>query len=238
MTPFNGTPVARTGAGVGAQPARKERTVAKTIVGLFENRAQAEQLVQHLRAGDTAGEDISLMSPGDTAGDSAGGDRASGVAIGAGTGAALGGLGGLLVGLGALAIPGIGPVLAAGPIAAALAGAAAGAATGGLIGVFTNDGIPKERAEHYSKAITSGSVMLSVHTTQEHVDHASDILHRAGAIDIDEPGEHADTIRASTLPASAIKFDPSTGVRAKQKARERHVDVFPGITGGGPNPTQ
>lgn len=86
------------------------------------------------------------MSPGTDADDSAGGDRASEVAIGAGTGAALGGLGGFLVGLGALAIPGIGPVLAAGPIAAALAGVGLGAAAGGVIGALTELGIPEDDA--------------------------------------------------------------------------------------------
>ena len=128
----------------------------------------------------------------------------------------------------------------------ALTGAAAGAATGGLIGVFTNDGVPEDRAQHYSKAITSGNVMVSVHATADHVDRAAAVLERCGAINIDEPDEHIDTMgsptldtttRTAPLPESAVKFDESTGLRAKQRERERHVDVYPGITGSGPNPT-
>jgi hypothetical protein len=159
--------------------------------------------------------------------------------------AAIGGMAGAILGIAALAIPGIGPVLAAGPIAMALTGAAAGAATGGLIGVFTKDGIPEDRAKHYSKAITSGNVMVSVHATADHAARAAGILDRCGAIDIDEPAEHVDTmtdttvgttVRTKPLPASAVKFDESTGVRAKQRARESRVDIHPGITGGGTTP--
>jgi hypothetical protein len=176
--------------------------VAKTIVGLFENRAQAEQLVQHLRAGNTAGEDISLMSPGDTAEDSAGGDRATGVAVGAGTGAALGGLGGLLVGLGALAIPGIGPVLAAGPIAAALAGAGLGAAAGGVIGALTDLGIPEEDAHVYAEGVRRGGTLVTVRADDEHADAIMALMVRHGAVDVDE---HVTRWRQAGWPG----FDPA-----------------------------
>jgi hypothetical protein len=160
--------------------------VANTIVGLFENRAQAQQLVEELRARETAGEDISVMSPGADAAETAEGDRASGVAIGAGTGAALGGLGGLLVGLGALALPGIGPVLAAGPLAAALAGAGLGAAAGGVIGALTDLGIPEEDAHVYAEAVRRGGTLVTVHAADERTDAIIALMVRHGAVDVDE----------------------------------------------------
>lgn len=177
--------------------------MAKTIVGLFENRSQAQQLVQRLHACNIAGEDISVMSPGDSADDSAGGDRASSVAIGAGAGAALGGLGGLLVGLGALAIPGIGPVLAAGPIAAALAGAGLGAAAGGVIGALTELGIPEEDAHVYAEGVRRGGTLVTVHADDEMADEIMALMARHGAVDVDE---HVTRWRQAGWPG----FDPAS----------------------------
>ena len=142
--------------------------------------------------------------------------------------AAIGGAAGFILGIAALAIPGVGPILAAGPLAAALTGAAAGAATGGLIGVFTKEGIPEEAATRYSKAIGSGRLMVTVHTDAARVDQAAGILDRAGAIEVDEPSEHV---------TGAPRFDESDSLVARQRSRERRVRVYPGITGGGSSPT-
>ena len=176
--------------------------MAKTIVGLFENRAQAQQLVEQLRAGDSAGEDISMMSPGDAANEGAGGDRASGIAVGAGTGAALGGIGGLLVGLGALAGPGIGPVLAAGPIAAALAGAGLGAAAGGVVGALTELGIPEEDAGVYAEGVRRGGTLVTVLADDERAEQITSLMTRFGAVDVDE---HVTQWRQAGWPG----FDPA-----------------------------
>jgi hypothetical protein len=176
--------------------------VAKTIVGLFGNRLQAQQLVEQLAARTTATEDISVMSPGAGADDTAEGDRASGVAIGAGTGAALGGLGGLLVGLGALAIPGIGPVLAAGPIAAALAGAGLGAAAGGVIGALTELGIPEEDAHVYAEGVRRGATLVTVRADDEAADEIAALMARHGAVDVDQ---HVTRWRQAGWPG----FDPA-----------------------------
>jgi hypothetical protein len=226
-----------------------------TIVGFFPSRAEAETAISELVREGFSRDQVSIIAGGSHASSTTstahdtpniGPIPETGSTEDVGEKAAIGGMAGAILGIAALAIPGIGPILAAGPIAMALTGAAAGAATGSLIGVFTKDGIPEDRAEHYSKAITSGNVMVSVHASSDHVDHAASVLDRCGAIDIDEPGEHLDStldntidtpIRTTPLPASAVKFDESTGVRAKQRDRERHVDVYPGITGGGPNPT-
>ena len=185
--------------------------MAKTIVGLFENRAQAQQCVEQLRIRDIAGEDISIVSPGADAENTAEGDRASGVAIGAGTGAALGGLGGLLVGLGALAIPGIGPVLAAGPIATALAGAGLGAAAGGVIGALTELGIPEEDAHAYAEAVRRGGTLATVRADDERADEIMALMVSHGAVDVDE---HVTRWRQAGWPG----FDPAAGPLATDDA--------------------
>ncbi|HYP04761.1 MAG TPA: general stress protein [Bryobacteraceae bacterium] len=220
-----------------------------TIVGFFSSREQAETAVSELVREGFSRDQLSILAGGSHSAASlhdtpnVGPIPETGSTEDVGEKAAIGSMAGVILGLAALAIPGVGPIIAAGPLAMALTGAAAGAATGGLIGVFTNNGIPEDRAKRYSTAIGSGNVMVSVHASHDRVDHAADILHRCGALDIDEPAEHIEntssdaTINTRPLPASATKFDESTGVRAKQRARERHVDVYPGITGGGPNPT-
>jgi len=110
-------------------------------------------------------------------------------AKGAGIGAAIGGVGGLLLGLGALMIPGIGPIVAAGPIAAALAGAGVGAVTGGIIGALVDLGIPEESAEGYAEAIRRGNILVVVQVADNRVDEASRIMQRTGLIDIDREVE-------------------------------------------------
>jgi uncharacterized membrane protein len=177
--------------------------VAKTIVGLFDNTTQVHSLVQHLHARGITGDDISFVTQGqDGAVEITGGDRASGVAVGAGAGAALGGLGGLLVGLGALAIPGIGPVIAAGPIAAALAGAGLGAAAGGVIGALTDLGIPEEDAHIFAEGVRRGATLVTVRADDERADEVAGLMASHDALDVDE---HASHWRQSGWPG----FDPA-----------------------------
>ncbi len=107
----------------------------------------------------------------------------SDVASGAGIGAAIGGVGGLLVGLIMLPIPGIGPVLAAGPIAAALAGAGLGAAAGGLLGALTELGVPEEQAGAYAESVRRGDVLVTATVPDVSADQADHILQRAGRAD-------------------------------------------------------
>jgi hypothetical protein len=120
-------------------------------------------------------------------------DAAEGAAVGAGVGAAIGGLGGLLIGLGAFAIPGIGPVIAAGPLAAALAGllgagagAVAGGATGGVLGALMDLGVPEQEAHEYAEGLRRGGQLVVVNAPDEMSDLAIDILNRHGAVDIQE----------------------------------------------------
>ncbi|RPI29109.1 MAG: DUF2382 domain-containing protein [Chloroflexota bacterium] len=97
----------------------------------------------------------------------------------------LGGLGGLLVGLGLLAIPGIGPVLAAGPIVTTLAGAGVGAAAGGLVGALVNAGIPSEQAEMYVEGVKQGGTLVTVTTSDDRAGRAVDIMNRYNPIDME-----------------------------------------------------
>ena len=224
--------------------------ITHTIVGFFPSREVAETAISDLVREGFARDQISMIASDRRGASTVTGDapnigpiESTGSLEDTGEKAAIGAMAGTILGIAALAIPGIGPAIAAGPLAMAITGAAAGAATGGLIGVLTRDGVPEESARRYSKAISSGSVMVSVHAPPERVDHASDVLDRNGAIDIDEPGEHiAGTPAATTgddfanrAPLTEVpKFDQSTGVRARQLARRRNVDIHPGITGGGP----
>jgi uncharacterized protein (TIGR02271 family) len=115
-------------------------------------------------------------------------------AKGAGFGAAIGGLGGLLLGLGALAIPGVGPVIAAGPLAAALAGAGIGAVTGGIIGALIDLGIPEESAHVYAESVRRGHVLVAAQVADDRADEATRIMQHTGLIDIER---EADTWRSS-----------------------------------------
>jgi len=107
-----------------------------------------------------------------------------------GYGGAIGGTLGLLAGIGALAIPGVGPFIAAGPIMGALAGLGVGGAVGGLIGALVGMGIPEYEAKRYEGRIKEGGILLSVHCdTSDEIDRAKDLLKQTGAEDISSTGE-------------------------------------------------
>src|SRR5437763_3107825 len=159
--------------------------MAKTIAALFENRTDADGAVEDLVAHGFARDDISLMAHDNTrseahvtTADGPTDDGPSGLAQGAGIGAAVGGIGGLVIGLTALTIPGIGPVIAPGPLAVALLGAGVGAAAGGLIGALTDLGIPEGDAYYYDEGIRRGGVLVTVATTDERAEEAVAILSR------------------------------------------------------------
>ena len=108
------------------------------------------------------------------------------------TGGVLGGVAGWLVGIGSLAIPGLGPFIAAGPIMAALGGAAVGAAAGGFTGALVGMGIPEYEAKRYEGRVRDGNILISVHADdRDRVARAKEIMQRAGAEDISTSGESA-----------------------------------------------
>jgi len=164
----------------------------KTVVGLFENYRDADRAINELYSRGFARTEISVMARDRAVQEVVGQqDRAVAESAGAGAvgGAAVGGIAGLLVGIGALAIPGIGPVLAVGPLASAigsaLAGAGIGAAAGGVIGALVGLGIPEEDAHFYAEGIKRGGVLLTVRTTDDRASEALNILRTSNAIDVD-----------------------------------------------------
>ena len=163
--------------------------MSKAVFGLVDGEVQAERIVDSFKAAGFSNNDISVLFP-DKSGtrDFAHEQHTKapeGAATGAGTGGVLGGALGWLVGIGALAIPGVGPFIAAGPIMAALAGASVGAAVGGLSGALIGLGIPEYEAKQYEGKIKQGNMLISVHSeNSDEVKRAKDIFERAGAHDI------------------------------------------------------
>jgi hypothetical protein len=126
-----------------------------TVVGLFRERDQAREAIEALKDAHFPPDSISVLSPDkqatETMAEETGTHAGSAAATGAVTGGILGGLGGWLLGIGALAIPGVGPFIAAGAFATALTGAAIGAGVGAITGALVGMGIPKEEAEYYAR---------------------------------------------------------------------------------------
>jgi len=166
----------------------------KSVFGIFKSKIEVEQAVDTLKAANFRASDISVLMPktGDTQEFAHEKETKApeGAATGAATGAVLGSGLGWLVGIGALAIPGVGPFIAAGPIVAALAGAGAGGALGGLTGALIGLGIPEYVAKRYSSLVNEGGMLLSVHTDDSNWrDKAKNILETAGAKDISSTDE-------------------------------------------------
>jgi len=175
--------------------------MAKTIVALYDDFDTAESVTRALVESGFPREDISLMANDPSAergsglggfngvsdsGEKAeGGVSTGGAMAGAAIGGAVGGVGGLLVGLGALAIPGIGPVVAAGPLAATLLGAGAGALAGGLIGALTSIGVPEEEANLYAEGVRRGGALLALRVEETEAQRAIDIMERYDPVDVD-----------------------------------------------------
>lgn len=179
-----------------------------TLIGLFKNMDDASQAVRELQEQGFSRDQISVVAAS-RAKDADTPDIGPIEGIGAegrpGAGAAIGGAAGFIGGILALAIPGIGPAIAAGPLAMALGGAAAGAATGGLIGLMKERGVSEEEAEYYHEGIIRGGVMVSVYATEEQADDARDILEKHHPVDIDE---EAASWRAAGWSASATHREP------------------------------
>jgi hypothetical protein len=166
----------------------------KSVFCITTSRDQADQIVDRLKTANFSNNDISVLFP----------DKGStrdfahekntkapeGAVAGAGTGGVIGGALGWIAGIGALAIPGVGPFIAAGPIVAALSGAAVGATIGGIAGGLIGLGIPEIEAKRYEGKVKAGNILISVHTeSSEEITEAKDIFTQAGAEDICTTGE-------------------------------------------------
>lgn len=161
----------------------------KAVVCLAKSTTQAESIVNSLKSAGFSNDDISVLysdKAGTTEFAHENNTKApEGAAAGAGTGGVVGGGLGLLLGIGALAIPGLGPFIAAGPIMAALGGAAVGATVGGITGALIGMGIPEYEAKVFEGKLREGRVLISAHTEDDKErDRAKDIFKDAGAEDI------------------------------------------------------
>ncbi len=165
-----------------------------TVIGIVDSEAQAEQLVSALQSGGIGPGDISVLLP-DRRGTK---DFAhehntkapEGAVAGVAGGGLLGGTLGLLAGIGALAIPGLGPFIAAGPLMGALSGAAAGAAVGGVAGALIGMGIPELEAKKYEGKLRSGNILVAVHVDDgDERKRVEEILKRGQAHDISTTSE-------------------------------------------------
>ncbi|MCC7273556.1 MAG: hypothetical protein IT561_12875 [Alphaproteobacteria bacterium] len=199
-----------------------------TITRLYDSYHDASRALTALRGAGIAHEDISIVAhngDGTTVARVAETSEAgTGAGAGAGIGGALGGGAGLLAGLGMLAIPGIGPVVAAGWLAATAAGAAAGAATGGIIGALTGSGVKDEEAHVYAESVRRGGALVTVRVESGRVAEATAILDRHGPVD---PGTRASVYRERGWTRFDERADPYT---AEQIARERALwENRPGV---------
>jgi hypothetical protein len=206
-----------------------------TVSRLYDEYTDAQQAVTDLERAGISRDDISIVASNadnwysDREGRDSSGrvdrdrdgtdDRAEGAGAGAGIGAALGGAAGLLAGLGLLAIPGIGPVVAAGWLASTAAGAVAGGTAGGIIGALTQAGVSKEDADVYAEGIRRGGTLVSVRVADENRARAEAILDRS-AVDIRDRS-------AAYRKSGWSSFDPAASpytadqVRAERKLYRR-----------------
>jgi hypothetical protein len=168
--------------------------MAKAVFCIAQTEAQAIRIVDQLKAAGFSANDISVLFPDKRGTKDFAHEQHTkapeGAATGAGTGGILGGALGWLVGIGTLAIPGLGPFIAAGPIMAALSGAAAGAALGGITGALIGLGIPEYEAKRYEGKIKEGNILISVHTEDsDERTMAKDIFKQSDAEDISYTAE-------------------------------------------------
>ena len=204
--------------------------MTKTISRLYDNYTEAQRAVTDLEAAGVPHSDISIVA--NNSDDWYGNDkkvdrdhdgkddRAEGARTGAGIGAGLGGAAGLLTGLGLLAIPGVGPVVAAGWLAATAVGAAAGAASGGIIGGLTEMGMSKEDADVYAEGVRRGGTLVSARVADASASQYEAVLDRS-AVNIQDRG-------AAYRKSGWTNFDPAAapyGAEEVRKERQTYGDM-------------
>jgi hypothetical protein len=193
----------------------------KSVFCIASNREHADRIVDRLRSESFSNNDISVLFPDKTTTRDFAHEKNTkapeGAMAGAGTGGVLGGALGWIAGIGALAIPGVGPFIAAGPIIAALSGAAVGAAVGGIAGGLVGLGIPEIEAKRFEGKVNAGNVLISVHTeNSEEIARAKDIFSKFGGKDICATNE-ASTSKENqaahrgphTTPAASLSTSPA-----------------------------
>lgn len=229
----------------------------KTVVGLFDDLTEARDAVDELVDAGFDRNDISLIASDqdqtystylnrdvDTIDNELAAEQgAEGAVAGALTGGAIGGLAGVLLGLGAFAIPGIGPIVAAGPIVAGLTGAGIGAVVGGLTGALVSWGIPEEEAGYYAEGIRRGGTLVGVKTPEERVDEAVRIMNDHGPIDVTERSEfwreggwteydpNAPAYTSEEVAAERNRYYTSADYESYTPTFRQHYTTMYGMTG-------
>jgi len=184
----------------------------RTVSGLFDSRAQGEQAVADLESSGISSSQISVVAPDE--------ESESGAAEGVTVGAAVGGVGGLLAGLGVFAIPGIGPVVGAGWLAATLMGAAAGGVAGGLLGSLTDAGIEEEDAHFYAEGVRRGGTLVTARVDEDQADAAAAILGQSGSIDVAQR-------RAAYVEGGWSGYNPLGGALPGDRIEDDRSDLPP-----------
>src|SRR3984893_13793018 len=178
--------------------------------GIYKSRASAESVIETLKNRGFRSEDISVLLPENLGSKDIGTEKATkapeGAAAGAGTGAVVGGTLGLLAGIGAIAIPGLGPFIAAGPIVAGLSGIGAGGVVVGFAGALIGMGIPEYEAKRYEGRVSKGGILVSVHCdNSDWTRRAKDILDQTGAEDVSSTGEASADYGKTDRPSRSVE---------------------------------
>ena len=190
--------------------------MTRTVSRLFDSYSQAQAAVEALEQAGFTSSEISLVSRYRDDNTLADGDM-SNTATGATAGAVIGGGGGLLAALGLIAIPGIGPLVAAGVLATTLVGAAGGSAVGGLIGALTDSGVSEEDAHVYSEGVRRGSSLVTVKTDDGRASKADAILNAHKPVDVRQR-------REAYVAGGWSKYDPDAkGYTADEIRKERET---------------
>lgn len=219
----------------------------KRVVGIFPKRENLQNTIQALKDANFDMERVSLLARNleDVEGakeitEKHGNEAKEGAGIGATTGTLLGGVGGFLIGVGVLAIPGVGPILAAGAeigaLGSTLAGAGIGAATGGIIGALIGLGIPEERAKVYNERVKAGDYLLMVSGSDDRVEHAASIMRdrHAEELEIFEAPEPVEHERREEVEAKQEYVEQKPVSTVKQpRVNEREVVEAHDIEGDG-----
>ncbi|MGI8964853.1 MAG: DUF3341 domain-containing protein [Limisphaerales bacterium] len=184
--------------------------MSKAVFCIATSEFQAESIVNELKVAGFSDNDISVLFPDKTGTKDFAHEQHTkapeGAVTGAGTGGVLGGAIGWLAGIGALAIPGVGPLIAAGPIMAALGGVAVGATVGGIAGALVGMGIPEYEAKRYEGKIKAGNILISVHAENSlETKQAKEIFEQAGAQDISATSEAG--VKEEKIPPAKERDD-------------------------------
>jgi hypothetical protein len=184
--------------------------------GIYSNEATAETAVDQLIAAGFSNDDVSVLMSDVRGSKEFAAEKNTkapeGTATGVGVGGIVGGTLGLLAGIGALAIPGVGPLIAAGPIMGALAGLGVGGTVGGLVGALVGMGIPEYEAKRYEGRLKDGGILVSVHCdSSEEISRAKQTLKATGAEDIASAGESSHGVDSED--ANYVKAEPVGAVR-------------------------